>query len=79
MRCRAAAFSTSSSASSCGEPMCSMSRDPGREECTSCTAAAPDAVFTVRTYGATTDSLMNTGGRTATARSAVDRALAEGN
>ena len=57
--------------------MCSMSRDPGREECTSCTAAAPDAVFTVRTYGATTDSLKNTGGRTATARSAVDRALAE--
>lgn len=77
MRCRAAAFSTSSSASSCAEPMCSMSRDPCREECTICTAVAPDAVFTVRTYGATTDSPKNAGGRTGTARSAVDRALAE--
>jgi hypothetical protein len=41
----------SSSVSSCAEPMCSMSRDPRREECTICTAVAPDAVFTVRTYG----------------------------
>jgi hypothetical protein len=31
-------------------------RDPRREECTICTALAPDAVFTVRTY-ATRDSL----------------------
>lgn len=36
--------------------MCSMSRDPRREECAICTALAPDAVFTVRTY-ATRDSL----------------------
>ena len=28
-----------------------MSRDPRREEYTICTAVAPDAVFTVRTYG----------------------------
>jgi hypothetical protein len=27
-----------------------MSRDPRRVECTICTAVAPDAVFTVRTY-----------------------------
>jgi hypothetical protein len=33
--------------------MCSMSRDPRREECTICTARAPDAVLTVRTYGDT--------------------------
>jgi hypothetical protein len=31
--------------------MCSISRDPRREEYTICTAVAPDAVFTVRTYG----------------------------
>jgi hypothetical protein len=31
--------------------MCSMSREPRREECTICTAVAPEAVFTVRTYG----------------------------
>jgi len=30
--------------------MCSMSREPRREECTICTAVAPEAVFTVRTY-----------------------------
>jgi hypothetical protein len=29
-RCRAAAFSASSSASSCADPRCSMSRDPRR-------------------------------------------------
>ena len=33
--------------------MCSISRDPRCEECTICTARAPDAVFTVRTYGDT--------------------------
>jgi hypothetical protein len=33
--------------------MCSTSRDPRREECTICTAVAPEAVFTVRTYGDT--------------------------
>jgi hypothetical protein len=37
-----------------------MSRDPRREECTICTAIAPEAVFTVRTY-ATLDSLETTG------------------
>jgi hypothetical protein len=31
--------------------MCSMSRDPRRDEETICTAVAPDAVLTVRTYG----------------------------
>ena len=31
-------------------PRCSMSRDPRRVECTICTALAPDADFTVRTY-----------------------------
>ena len=30
--------------------MCSICRDPRREEYTICTARAPDAVFTVRTY-----------------------------
>jgi hypothetical protein len=33
-----------------------MSRDPRRDEYTICTAVAPEAVFTVRTY-ATVDSL----------------------
>jgi hypothetical protein len=33
--------------------MCSISREPRREECTICTAVAPDAVFTVRRYGDT--------------------------
>jgi hypothetical protein len=51
MRCAAAAFSASSSASSCAEPMCSISRDPRRDNHTTCTAVAPDFVFTVRTYG----------------------------
>ena len=31
--------------------MCSISREPRREEYTTCTAVAPEAVFTVRTYG----------------------------
>jgi hypothetical protein len=31
--------------------MCSISRDPRCEEYTICTAVAPEAVFTVRTYG----------------------------
>jgi hypothetical protein len=54
-RCRAAAFSASSSAASCTEPMCSISRDPRREDHTIWTAAAPDAVFTVRTYATRRD------------------------
>ena len=37
----------------CAEPMCSMSRDPRCCECTICTARAPDAVLTVRTYATT--------------------------
>jgi len=49
-RCAAAAFSASSTASVCAEPMCSRLRDPRREEYTICTAVAPEAVFTVRTY-----------------------------
>jgi hypothetical protein len=28
-----------------------MSRDPRRDECTICTAVAPEVVFTVRRYG----------------------------
>jgi hypothetical protein len=35
------------------EPLCSISREPRREECTICTAVAPDAVFTVCRYGDT--------------------------
>jgi hypothetical protein len=50
-RCRAAAFSASTSASSCADPRCSISRDPRRDDHTTCTAVAPDFVFTVRTYG----------------------------
>jgi hypothetical protein len=33
--------------------ICSMSRDPRREDCAICTAAALDALFRVRTYGDT--------------------------
>jgi hypothetical protein len=36
-----------------GRPEGSISRDPCWEEYTICTAIAPDAVFTVRTYGDT--------------------------
>jgi hypothetical protein len=46
---RAVGFKTARSESSCAEPMCSMSRDPGREECTTCAAVAADAVCTVPT------------------------------
>jgi hypothetical protein len=35
-------------ASSCADPMCSISRDPRWEEYTICTAVAPGAVFTRR-------------------------------
>ena len=45
----AAAFNADNSASSCAEATCSTSREPRREECTICTAVAPEAVFTVRT------------------------------
>jgi hypothetical protein len=31
--------------------MCSMRRAPRRDDQTTCTAVAPDFVFTVRTYG----------------------------
>jgi hypothetical protein len=34
-------------------PMCSIYREPRWEECTICTAAAPEDVFTVRRYGET--------------------------
>jgi hypothetical protein len=49
-RCAAAAFNASSSASLCADPTCSISREPRRDEYTICTAVAPDAVRTVRTY-----------------------------
>ena len=49
IRWRAVALSASTSASSCPEPTCSMLREPRREECTICTAVAPDAARTVRT------------------------------
>ena len=49
-RPRAAAFSASSSPSSCAEPMRPMFRDPRREDHTIRTAIAPDEVFTVRRY-----------------------------
>jgi hypothetical protein len=48
---RAGAFSSSTCASSWADPRCSISREPRCEEYTICTAVAPDAVFTVRTYG----------------------------
>jgi hypothetical protein len=51
IRCCAAAFSAWSSASSCADPRCSISRDPRREDHTTCTAVAPDVVLTVRMYG----------------------------
>ena len=47
-RCRATAFNTSTSSGVCADPMCSMSRDPRRLECTIWTAVARLAVFTVR-------------------------------
>lgn len=47
------AFSTSTWTSSSAEPTRSISRDARREECTIWTAIAPDAVFTVRSYGDT--------------------------
>ena len=48
----AISLSAAGSASSWAEPMCSMLRDPHQEEeCAICTAWAPDAVLTVRTYG----------------------------
>ena len=45
----------SSSASSCAEPMCSIFRDPRRNDHTIWTAVAPDEVFTVRTYATRRD------------------------
>ena len=46
-------LSAAGSASSWAEPMCSILRAPFREEYTICTARAPDAVLTERTYGLT--------------------------
>ena len=54
IRCRAMVLSTSTSAGVCADPMCSISRDPRRFECTICTALAPLPVFTVRTYATST-------------------------
>ena len=39
---------TASSTSSWADPMCSIERDPRRQDHTTCTAVAPEAVFTVR-------------------------------
>jgi hypothetical protein len=50
---RAAAFSASNWGSLRAEPRCSIWRDPFREDHAICTAVAPDAVFTVRTYATT--------------------------
>ena len=47
-RCRATAFNTSISSGVSADPMCSISRDSRRFECTIWTATAPLAVFTVR-------------------------------
>jgi hypothetical protein len=38
------------------ESMCSMSTDPSREECTICTARAPEDAFTGRTHADTSPS-----------------------
>ena len=54
-RCAAAALSASSSRSSWADPTCSIRRAPRRFEYTICTAVAPDAVLTVRTYATSTD------------------------
>jgi hypothetical protein len=51
IRCCAAAFRASSAASSYADPRCSIFRDPRREDHTTCTAVAPEVVFTVRIYG----------------------------
>jgi hypothetical protein len=48
-RSAAAAFSAANSTSSCPEPRCSIEREPLRQDHTTCTAVAPDDVFTVRT------------------------------
>jgi hypothetical protein len=50
---RPAALSASSSASSWADPKCSIRREPRRVDHTICTAIAPEAVFTVRTYAIT--------------------------
>ncbi len=44
-------LSNSTSASSCADPTCSISREPRLNEYTICTAVAPDDVFTVSTCG----------------------------
>jgi diphthamide synthase (EF-2-diphthine--ammonia ligase) len=43
----------STSAAVCADPGCSISSDPRGEECTICTATAPDDVFAVHRYGDT--------------------------
>ena len=49
-RSAAAVFKAANSTSSCADPMCSIEREPMRQDHTICTAVAPDEVFTVRTY-----------------------------
>ncbi len=48
-RAAAAALRAANSTSSWAEPMCSIERDPLRQDHTTCTAVAPEDVFTVRT------------------------------
>ncbi|PXW99593.1 hypothetical protein C8E89_14016 [Mycolicibacterium moriokaense] len=52
-RCRAAALSASNSDLSLADLMCSMLREPRRDNHTAYTAVAPELVFTVRTYATT--------------------------
>jgi hypothetical protein len=47
----AAAFRAANSPSWWAEPMCSIERNRLRQDHTTCTAVAPEDVFTVRTYG----------------------------
>jgi hypothetical protein len=49
-RSAAAVFSAANATLSCAEPMCSIEREPLRQDHTTCTAVAPEDVFTVRTY-----------------------------
>lgn len=63
--------------------MCSTSRDPRRDEYTICTAVAPDAVFTVRTYGETgplygPSLVHNSGDRNKKTRRSTNRPIDQG-
>ena len=49
IRAAAAVFNAAMSTSSCAEAMCSIEREPRRQDHTTFTAVAPEAVCTVRT------------------------------